>query len=154
MEILKGNKALLFTLITIILFSIIFAAITIFFNDIITLPSLKNVSREYYDWYMDMPTSDTEILVEEVTLFVRLIFSLIYLIEVLYILTTDKYLEAINKKNLLISISIGFGTHFFISYINSNAEHYRLFMTLIPIQIASLVLLNMILGLNKSLSNK
>lgn len=147
MTTLKENKALLISIITIILFSIIFVFIAIFYNDIIIIPRLKNVTREYYDWYLDRPTTQAEVLMEKATYFIKMIFSLIFALEFLYIITNEKYKKIINKRNLAISILIGFALYCLIAFLNFRAEYYRLYMTLIPLEILSLVLLNMIGGL-------
>lgn len=150
---MKNNNDLLLSLISIILFSIIFITILIFYNDIIVLNnSMKSFTREYYDWYMDSYWNNNYANIEVTTYIIKMIFGLILLLEFSYIVSIEKYSNKIDKKNLVISIIVGILINYFISVsIQNNVEHYRLFMTIIPIQILALVLLNMVLKLKASL---
>lgn len=80
-----------------------------------------------------------------------MIFTLIFTIEFVYLVSDEKYQNRIDVKNILISIIVGLIINYLISiFIKYNAEHYRLFMTIIPTQIFSLVLLSIVLKLKLS----
>ncbi len=129
---MKNNNDLLLSLITIILFSIIFITILIFYNDIIVLNnSMKSFTREYYDWNMDSYRNNNYANIEVTTYIIKMIFGLILLLEFSYIVSIEKYSNKIDKKNLVISIIVGILINYFISVsIQNNVEHYRLFMTI------------------------
>ncbi|MEW9094629.1 MAG: hypothetical protein AB2417_06055 [Clostridiaceae bacterium] len=149
---MKKDKTLMISLITIILFNIFFMTILICYNDIIILPIkfIKNVTKEYYFWYMDRPPVPNESIIMGITTIVKMIFSLILSLEFFYIIFNKKYANVIDKKNIVISIIIGFIFYclsfLFIKY---KVEHYRLFMTLISTEILSMMLLNLILKIKK-----
>lgn len=149
---MRKDKTLLISLISIMLFSAFFLIILIFYNDTILFDaSLKSFTKEYWNWYLD--NIKIEGIIVEITSITKMFFSIILSLELMYIITNEKYKDIIDKKNLLISIIIGFAINYLsVLLINYNAEHYRLFMTLISTEILSLVLLNIILNLNKRLN--
>ncbi|SDL06246.1 hypothetical protein SAMN05660472_02543 [Natronincola ferrireducens] len=149
------HRALMISLISIILFNIFFMIMLIWYQDIIILPSdfsRWGITEEYYWWYMDRPPISNETTVIAVNYILKLMFSSIFLLEVFYIISNNKYKHLVKKKNLLISIIISsivyFLSLFFIKY---KTEHYRLFMTLISTEILSLILLNLLLRITKEI---
>ena len=149
---MRRDKTLLISLISIILFSIFFLIILIIYNDTILFDaSLKSFTNEYWNWYLD--NVKIEGIIVELTSITKMFFSIILSLELMYIITNEKYKDIIDKKNLMMSIIIGFAINYLIVLlINYKAEHYRLFMTLISTEILSLVLLNIILNLDKRLN--
>ncbi|WP_097028617.1 hypothetical protein [Clostridium peptidivorans] len=149
---MKKDKVLIVSLISIILFNIFFMIILIYYNDIIILPVkfIKNVSKEYYFWYMDRPVLKNQSIIIEITYIVKLIVSLIFPLELLYIISNKKYMDVIGKKIVIISLIIGFAINCLSSlFIKYEAEHYRLFMDLISTEVSSLVILSLILKFKK-----
>lgn len=149
---MKKDKIVMISLISIILFNVFFMIILVFYNDIIILPIkfIKNVTKEYYFWYMDKPPVPNESIVMGITEILKITFSLIFLIGFLYIVSNKKYINIIGKKNVVISLIIGFTINYLTSlFIKHKAEHYRLFMDLISTEVSSLVLLNLVLKIKK-----
>lgn len=154
--IMKKDKALMIFLIFIILFNVFFITMLICYKDIIVLPtnfSLTNVTKEYYFWYLDRPRINNESVIIGITSIVKLIFSVTFLLDFFYIISNKKYMDVIGKRNVIISIIIGF-VIYCLSFIliKYKAEHYRLFMDLILTEVLSLVVLNLILTLKKSIN--
>lgn len=153
--IMTKHKALMISLISITLFNIFFIIMLIYYKDIIALPSNFSrwgITKEYYWWYMDRSPIRNETTVIAVTYIVQLMFSSIFLLEVCYIMLNNKYKHSISKKNLLGSIIIGLVIYYFsFLLIKHKAEHYRLFMTLIPTGILSLILLNLVLRIRNKI---
>lgn len=153
---MQKPNVLITSLISIILFNIFFIIILIYYNNIIILVNgfFKSMTKEYYLWFLSRPNISMESTMLNITEFLKMIFSLIFLIEFLYILSNEKYIKLVNKKNTLISLIIGFIIYclsfIFIKY---KAEHYRLFMTLISTEIFSIILLNLILKIKKKITN-
>lgn len=149
---MRGNNAITISLISIILFSAFFIFILIFYGDIVILNNAhKSFTREYFDWYLDFYGNNHISNLELITSAVKMIFTLIFTIEFVYLVSDEKYQNRIDVKNLLISIIVGLIINYLISiFIKYNAEHYRLFMTIIPTQIFSLVLLSIVLKLKLS----
>ncbi|MBU5484418.1 hypothetical protein KQI86_08765 [Clostridium sp. MSJ-11] len=149
---MKKDKTLMISLTSIILFNVFFIIILICYNDIIILPIkfIKNVTKEYYYWYMDRPPIPNESIVIGITTIVKMMFSLILSLEFFYTIFNKKYANVIDKKNIVISIIIGF-TIYCLSFlfIKYKAQHYRLFMTLISTEILSMMLLNLVLKIKK-----
>ncbi|SNV76905.1 hypothetical protein [Clostridium cochlearium] len=152
---MKKTNVLITSLISIILFNIFFIIILIYYNNIIILVNgfFKSMTKEYYLWFLSRPNISMESTMLNITEFLKMIFSLIFLIEFLYILSNEKYIKLVNKKNTLISLIIGFIIYclsfIFIKY---KAEHYRLFMTLISTEILSIILLNLVLKIKKKIA--
>lgn len=145
----NNDKAVVISLITIILFNIFFMIILIFHNDIIIIVNgfFKPITREYYDWFLDQRISvKNEDIISAFSDFFKLLFSSILLLEFFYIIFNEKYINVIGKKATVISLFIGFISYslcfLFIKY---KAEHYRLFMTNISTEVLSLVLLSLII---------
>lgn len=149
---MKKNNAMIISLISIILFSTFFITILLFYSDIVILnSSLKNFSREYYDWYLDSYWNNNIGMLEVITSVIGMFFGLIFSLEFLYIISNEKYKDRIEKKYLIISIIGGFILNFLIfTFIKYKVEHYRLFMILIPTEILALILLNIVLKLKAS----
>ncbi|WP_315119502.1 hypothetical protein [uncultured Clostridium sp.] len=149
---MKKDKMIMISLISIILFNVFFMIILIYYNDIIIIPNnfFKQLTREYWDWYLDRAPVPNELIVMGITSILEITFSLIFLIEFLYIISNEKYINVIGKKNVVISLIIGFIINCLTSlFIKYKAEHYRLFMTLISIEVSSMVLLNLVLKIKK-----
>lgn len=152
MMIIKKDRKLMISLISIILFNVFFMIMLICYSDIIVIVNkfLKNVTKEYWFWYLERPNVNNETIIIGVTKLLKIIFSIIFSVEFLHIIDNKKYINIIGKKNLVISLIIGFIIYclsfLFIKY---KAEHYRLFMTLISTEIASMILLNLVLKLKK-----
>ncbi|MDU1443156.1 MAG: hypothetical protein E6916_06530 [Clostridium cochlearium] len=152
---MKKTNVLITSLISIILFNIFFIIILIYYNNIIILVNgfFKSMTKEYYLWFLSRPNISMESTMLNITEFLKMIFSLIFLIEFLYIISNEKYIKLVNKKNTLISLIIGSIIYclsfIFIKY---KAEHYRLFMTLISTEILSIILLNLVLKIKKKIA--
>jgi len=149
---MERDKTFMISMLSILLFNAFFIIILIFYNDIIILstPFLKSTTKEYYIWLVERPITNIESTIIDISFMIKLLFSLIFPLEFLYIITNEKYKNMINKKNIILSLVIGFVLNLLISLsIHYRAEHYRLFMDLIPTVISSLVLLNLILNIKK-----
>ncbi|KGK85804.1 hypothetical protein [Clostridium sp. HMP27] len=150
---MKKDKALMICLISVILFSVFFMIILIYYNDIIIVTNkfFKSTTKEYWDWYSIVRLSvKYESIVLKITYLVKTMFSLIFILELFYIISNDKYIKVIGKRKVVISSIIGFtiycSSFIFIKY---KAEHYRLFMSLISTELLSLVVLNLVLTFKK-----
>lgn len=124
----------------------------IYYNDIIIVANnfFKSVSKEYYLWYLERPIVDNELIIIGVTKILNIVFSVIFLLEFFYIVFSKKYINEIEKKNVILSLLIGF-IIYCLSFIliKYRAEHYKLFMILIPTEIFSIILLNLILKVKR-----
>lgn len=153
---MKKDKALIISLISIILFNVFFIIMLIEYNDIIIIPNkfFKSITKEYWFWYVDdrIPVIN-ESIIFGITCILKPIFSSIFLLEFFYIIFDKKYINEIGKKNVLLSLIIGFAIYClsFLS-IKYRAEHYRLFMTLISTEILSIILLNLVLKIKRKTS--
>lgn len=150
---MKKDKALMISLTSVILFNIFFMIISIYYNDIIIVTNkfFKSTTKEYWDWYSVVrPTVKYESAILKITYLVKLMFSLMFLLEFFYIISNDKYINVIGKRKVLINLIIGF-TSYCLSFlfIKYKVEHYRLFMSLISTELLSLVVLNLILSFKK-----
>lgn len=151
---MKKDKALMFTLISIILFNIFFIIMLIYYKDIIIITNkfFKSITKEYWDWYCDMyrPTVNNESTIVDITFMLKMLFKLIFLGQFFYIIDNEKYINVIKKKNVVIYSTIGFAIYclsfLFIKY---KAEHYRLFMSLISTEILSILLLSLVLKVKR-----
>lgn len=150
--IMKKDRTLMISLISIILFNVFFMIMLIYYSDIIIIVNkfFKSITKEYWFWYLERPDVNNETIIIGVTKLLKIIFSMIFSVEFLYIIDNKKYINVIGKKYLVISLIIGFIIYclsfLFIKY---KAEHYRLFMTLISTEIVSIVLLNLVLKFKK-----
>ncbi|WP_459763392.1 hypothetical protein [Alkaliphilus crotonatoxidans] len=148
----KRDKVLMICLISIILFNCFFMIMLIYYNDIIIVANnfFKSVSKEYYLWYLERPIVDNELIIIGVTKILNIVFSVIFLLEFFYIVFSKKYINEIEKKNVILSLLIGF-IIYCLSFIliKYRAEHYKLFMILIPTEIFSIILLNLILKVKR-----
>ncbi|GEM_PF-6407810 len=148
---MKKDKALMFALISIVLFNIFFIIMLIYYKDIIIIPNnfFKSVTKEY--WYSDRPHVNNESTIMGITWILKIIFSIIFLEEFCYIISNENYINAIKKKNVVIYSIIGFAIYclsfLFIKY---KAEHYRLFMSLISTEILSTLLLILVLKVKRN----
>lgn len=153
MDSIKKNKVLIISLISIILFNIFFIIMLIFYNNIIIIPNkfFKSVTKEYYFWYLNKPFVNNESIIIGIAYILKITFSLILLLELFYTIFNNKYIKLIGKRNIVISLIIGFAIYclsfLFIKY---KAEHYRLFMILISTEILSIILLNLVLKVKKA----
>lgn len=148
---MKKGEIFMFFLISVILFNIFFLVILIYYNHITILSGefLKNITKEYYFSYMNNPATESELIIV-LTYFVKLIFSLIFPLEFLYIIFNKEYMRIIGKKSVITSLIIGFIANCLSSlFIIYEVEHYKLFMHLISTEISSLVLLSLILRFKK-----
>lgn len=150
---MKKDKVLIISLISIILFNVFFMIMLIYYNDIIIVTNkfFKSTTKEYWYWYAEVrPPVKYESIIMGGTSIVKMLFSLIFLLEFFYITSDSKYINKIGKKNIVISLIIGL-TIYCLSFlfIKYKAEHYRLFMTLISTEILSLVVLNLVLTFKK-----
>ncbi len=152
---MKKDKALRISLISILLFNVFFIIMLIGYNDIIIIPNsfFKSITKEYYFWYMDRPLVYNESIIMGITGILKPMFSLILSLEFFYIIFNNKYINVIEKKNLVISLIIGC-TIYCLSFlfIKYGTEHYRLFMTLISTEILSIILLNLVLKIRKEIT--
>ncbi|PRR79911.1 hypothetical protein CLLI_06440 [Clostridium liquoris] len=152
---MKKDKALRISLISILLFNVFFIIMLIGYNDIIIIPNsfFKSITKEYYFWYMDRPLVYNESIIMGITGILKPMFSLILSLEFFYIIFNNKYINVIEKKNLVISLIIGC-TIYCLSFlfIKYGTEHYRLFMTLISTEILSIILLNLVLKVRKEIT--
>lgn len=149
------DKNLLFTLMAIIVFNILFIIILAYYYDIITINVfVKPPTKEYWYWWLDADQVFlNQSLIISTTSLLKLVFSLIFLLEFFYIMLEKKYKDLISKKNIVISLIVGAIVYSIIFlFIRYKAEHYRLFMTLISTEIFSIILLNLILYVNKKLN--
>lgn len=158
MDIMKKDKLLNISILSILLFNIFFIIISIFYKEIIILVNrnLMNYTREYYEWLMTQRVNvKNEDIVVLLTYILQIIFTFIFFVEFYYIIINEKYKASSIKKNIIISIIIGFLVNLGIALlIKYNAEHYRLFMILIKTVISSIVLLYLIMRIRKMQSNK
>ena len=149
---MKKDKKLTLSLYSIILFNLLFLISLIFYNDIIIIPNnfFKITSKEYWFWYLDQPPVPNEGITMFVSYSIRIMFSSMFLLQLYGILSNKMYSNLINKKSLLLSVLVGFGTYLLsFLFIKYRVEHYRLFMTLIFTEILSLILLNLVITLKK-----
>jgi hypothetical protein len=102
---------------------------------------------------MDRPLVYNESIIMGITGILKPMFSLILSLEFFYIIFNNKYINVIEKKNLVISLIIGC-TIYCLSFlfIKYGTEHYRLFMTLISTEILSIILLNLVLKIRKEIT--
>ncbi|WP_027623188.1 hypothetical protein [Clostridium lundense] len=153
---MKKDRVLMISLISAILFSAFFIIMLICYSDIIIIPNtfFKSITKEYWFWYLDdrLPIPN-ESFIMGITEILKQLFSAIFLLEFIYIISDKKYINEIEKKNVVISLIIGFVIYSFsFLFIKYKAEHYRLFMTLISTEILSIILLNLILKIKKQTS--
>lgn len=150
---MKKDKTLMIFLISIILFNVFFIIILTCYNDIIVItnPFFKKITKEYWFWYLDVrPEVNNESFIMGISDILKQLFSAAFLLEFIYMISDKKYISKIEKKNVGISLIIGFVIYSFsFLFIKYKAEHYRLFMTLISTEILSIILLNLILKIKK-----
>lgn len=151
---MKKDKILMISVASIILFNIFLLIILLFYNDIIILTSkfFKNITKEYYIWFVNRPRISTESNIISITYFIHLLFSIILLLEFVYMMLNRRYKDLIEKRYIITVIFIGIAIYLLIFlFIKYKIEHYRLFMTLIPTEILSMMLLSIIFKIKKYL---
>lgn len=123
-----------------------FSIILFLYNDIIIIPNtfFKNVSKEYYFWYLDRPSYDNETKIVGITILLKILFSAIFLLEYVYLISDKSYVKLIGKKYILYKMIIVFTIYLICFFlIKYKAIHYKLYMSLFSTGILSLMLLNL-----------
>ena len=154
---MKKYRLSSFYLISILLFNLLFIVVLTRYYDIIILePSFKPLTREYMDLIYEISvTLPNEDFIFNPSYVSKILFSLTFLLEFFYLLSDKQYSHLVPKKNVIISVIIGAALYFVIRIlIRYNAEHCRLFMSLISTEILSIIVLNLVLNINKKLVSK
>lgn len=154
---MKKYRLSSFYLISILLFNLLFIVVLTRYYDLIILePSFKPLTREYLDLLSEIKVSlPYEDFIFNLSYISKLLFPLIFLLEFFYLISDKQYSHLVPKKNVTISVIIGAALYFIIRIlIRYNAEHCRLFMSLISTEILSVIVLNLVLNINKKLVSK
>lgn len=135
-----------FYLIAAILYQCFFIVAVIGFYHIVIIPGslFRVLTREYLLWYMEQkPAVSYESTAIELCWIIKLLCTPIFFLAAVRILTQPEYYRCIKKRGMLFSILAGllvYGCIFF--YNKYQAEHYRLYMTLLSTEILSLIVLS------------
>lgn len=138
----KPNRFLPLFAFSILIFQVFFLVTILFFYDVITInPSLKSFTREYWNWYTEIRVGvPYESTITSLAFVLKPAFSFIFIMEFLYLLADKAYRTTIGKKNFILGLVVLLVVYllcfFWIKY---QAEHYRLFMTLISTELFSLL---------------
>lgn len=153
-ENLKKQSCILpFYVFSVIVFQLFFLATMIFFYDsiIVVSPFFKTLSREYWNWYLNYrsPYSNETTMITVVYI-LKAIFSFLFIIGFLYLLSDKKNRTVIGKKNFFLAGGVGMLVYFvFFFWIKYQAVHYRLFMTLFSTELLSLTMAYLLWRLKK-----
>lgn len=154
---MKKYRLSSFYLISILLFNLLFIVVLTRYYDLIILePFFKPLTRKYLDLLSEIKVSlPYEDFIFNLSYISKLLFPLIFLLEFFYLISDKQYSHLVPKKNVIISVIIGAALYFIIRIlIRYNAEHCRLFMSLISTEILSIIVLNLVLNINKKLISK
>lgn len=150
---MKRGKFINITLISITLFTIFFLTLLVRYSDIVIMVNsfFKDFSKDYYDWFMSNTISSEESSVIDVSFIFKMVFSLVFLLEYLYFVSTKKYRQMVGDRFIVISTIIGIVVYaisfLVIKYI---ALHYRLYMYFISTTVLAMVLLSLIIRAKKA----
>ena len=151
---MKRTKPLMLSFLSIILFQVLFFSTLIFLYHIIQIapPYIKPISYEYYKQLIELPFVPQDYFFTSLVLILNSLFLVCFVSMITYILVTRELRRAVGGKNFIFSILIGLLAYVIcLLLIRFVAEHYRLYMVLIPNQILSLILLYYltVIGLRK-----
>lgn len=141
---MKTSKPLALSFLAIVLFQGLFFTTLLLFYHIITIPMpyIKPLSYDYYLWLVQQTTTPMDSFFHALAAMLNSLFQVCFITAITYILFTRDLRKAVGGKSWVFSILIGLLTYaiafLLIRYV---AEHYRLYMTMIPNQILSLMLL-------------
>jgi hypothetical protein len=140
---MRKDKNIIIPLIFILFFIGYFIYIKVFNGDIIVIPSryLRPLNEEYFSWYWwDYSIDNVSSNNITICYLARIIFSLIFSLDILYLLSNEKYRNIIGLKSITKYIVIGISIYLgFIIMLNYKITHYRLYMTLYPTGILAII---------------
>lgn len=141
----RQDGELQFYLIAAILYQCFFIVAVIGFYHIVIIPGslFRVLTKEYLLWYMEQkPAVSYEQTAIELCWIVKLLCTPIFLLAAVRTLTQPEYYRCIKASGMLASILTGILVYGFVFFYNKyQADHYRLYMTLLSTEILSLVLL-------------
>lgn len=144
-----GNERIIkLYLVSIILFQIIFLAEAIFCYDIIIVPNpaFRKLTLEEWNWIIQRGSRPHETALLIWTDLLNIVFGVIYIVGFFHLFFVKKRLLPIRTLWIIATLAAGFVTDLpLFYYFKYQAEHYRLYMSSVSLEIDSLMLLVLIL---------